>query len=120
MATTGPLLARTVGLGTVGLGAPATGATATAWAVLGIRLVAVGAALSPGGSGSAFGAQSTCLGAGTARALGLLAVQRPGKAVGQAVLAACGGVVGVGLVVVGSVAGHGLLLSVSAPSDSII
>ncbi|MGH3570589.1 MAG: hypothetical protein ACRDUW_01975 [Pseudonocardiaceae bacterium] len=95
-----------------------TGASA-AWAALGIRPVAVGAALSPDGSGSTFGAQSTCLGAGTARASGLLAVQRPGKAVGQAVLAACGGILGLGLVIVGSVAGHGLLLSVSARSDSI-
>jgi hypothetical protein len=80
----------------------------------------VGAALSPSGSGSAFGAQSLCLGACTARALGLLAVQRPGKAVGQTVLYACGGIVGLGVVVVGPVAGHGLLLSVSARSDSMI
>jgi hypothetical protein len=80
----------------------------------------VGAALSPGGSGSAFGAQPPCLGAGTARASGLLAVQRPGKAVGQVVLAACGGILGLGVVVVGSVTGHGLLLTVSARSDSII
>jgi hypothetical protein len=68
----------------------------------------------------AFGAQPTGLGAGTARASGLLAVQRPGKAVDLAVPAACGGILGLGLVVVGSVAGHGLLLSVSARSDSII
>ena len=62
--------------------------------MFGSRPIAVGAALSPGGSGSAFGAQSTYLGAGTAQASGLLAVQRPGKAVGQAVPAACGGILG--------------------------
>jgi len=84
-----------------------------------LRLVVVGAALSPGGAGSAFGAQPARLGAGTAQASGLLAVQRPGKAVGQEVLAACGGILVWGLVVVGSVRGHGVLLSVSARSDSM-
>jgi hypothetical protein len=88
--------------------------------VLGIRPVAVGAALSPCGSGSAFGEQSTCFGAGTARASGLLAVQRARQAVGQVVLAMCGGILGLGVVIVGSVAGHGLLLSVSTRSDSMI
>jgi hypothetical protein len=87
--------------------------------VLGIRPVAVRAALNPGDSGSAFGAHSTRFGAGTARAAGLLAGQRPGKAVGQAVLAACCKIFGFGLVVVGSVAGHGLLLSLSARSNSM-
>ena len=82
--------------------------------MLGIRPVAVGAALNPGDSGSAFDAQPTRFGAGTAQASGLLTGQRPGKAVAQAVLAACGGILGLGLVVVWSVAGHGLLLSVSA------
>jgi hypothetical protein len=119
MAATGSPLAGTAALGTAELGASGMGASA-AWAFLGIRSVAVGAALSPGGSGSAFGAQSTRFGAGTAQASGLLAGQRPGKVVGRAVLAACGGILGWGLVVVGSVAGHGLLLSVSARSDSMI
>ncbi len=91
-----------------------------AWAVRGVRPVAVGAAPSPGGSGSALGAQPARLGAGTARASGLLAGQRPGKVVGRAVLAGYGGVVGLGSVVVGSVhgAGDGLLLSDSAPAQT--
>jgi len=66
----------------------------------------------------AFDAQLTCLGERTAQASGFLAEQWPGKAVSQ-VVAACGGVVEVG-VVVGLLVGHGLLLSVSTPPDSVI
>ena len=93
MAATGPPLAGTAALGTAGLGASGTGAPA-AWAFLGIGPVAVGAALSPGGSGSAFGAQPTHLSASTTQASGFLAGQGPGKVVGRAVLAACGGILG--------------------------
>jgi hypothetical protein len=113
----GSPLARTAGLGMAGLGASGAAAPLTAWAVLGVRPVAGRAAPSPGGSGSALGAQPARLGAGTARASGLLAGQRLSKVVGWVILVGCGGVVGLRSVVVGSVygAGDGLLLSVNTP-----
>jgi hypothetical protein len=99
-------------LGTSGAGAPLT-----AWAVLGARPVAVGAAPSPGDSGPALGTQPARLGAGIARASGLLAGQWLSKVVGWAIRARRGGVVGLRSVVVGSVCGvgDGLLLSVNTP-----
>ncbi|MGH3702648.1 MAG: hypothetical protein ACRDQY_25025 [Pseudonocardiaceae bacterium] len=103
----------------MGLSAAGAAAPRTARAVLGFRPFAGGAVPSPSGAGPTFGAQLVCLGVGTARASGFLAVHRSGQAVGRVAHAGGGGVVGLRLVVVGSV--HGcLLLSVSTRPDSAI